>query len=621
MPNDPQVVPRGGLRQHAGDLAECGRRRGRHLVGPRRERHVRLEPQHPALRVEREQVGVRRGKILQSPLGRRINNAQRDAIETTGQVTVALLEAAQLALHGAVAVAHLGDGVVSLAYASPEQGDGVVFRLQFLLHHQITLFQSAVGGVEIVGLTAACATAEGHRGSSGGDHDGMDGFAVHLHRGVSFRVGAGYASFATSAYRPPYVPRMNPPRTRRFRFAAAIDASGVIAAPADAVIEFDEATWPACRLIQIESARAGDAIERTDEVLLPAFVNAHTHLDLTHIGPRPYDPRDGFDSWLRMILSERRHDDAGIRASVLHGVERCLAGAVVAVGDIAGVGRTEPLDELRASPLIGESYIEFFGLGARQRETVDEISALVQTQPADAGNVRLALSPHAPYTAGPDVYARAAAADLPVCTHLAESDAERRFIETGDGPMRKMLDALGVLDDDAMNDFARGQRPVAHLEPALRAQPWLLAHVCDATDDEIAFLSETDASVAYCPRSSHYFAHHAELGPHRYRDMLAAGVSVCLGTDSIVNLPLTSRGKLPTLGVLDEMRFLHERDATDPLTLLAMATVNGAAALSLDPARFMLTPGEKGGLSSVRAAGATLEAVLASTAQAELLTP
>ena len=184
-------------------------------------------------------------------------------------------------------------------------------------------------------------------------------------------------------------------RTTRLRFDAAIDASGVVASPAEVVITFDEAAWPACTLDSIEQSESPtDAPNaRPGEVLLPAFVNAHTHLDLTHIGPRGYDPRDGFESWLKMILAERRHDAEGIRASVLHGVERCMAGGVTAVGDIAGVGRTEPLEELRSSPLAGASFIEFFGLGDRQHEAAEEIAKLTRATPPNASNVALGLSP------------------------------------------------------------------------------------------------------------------------------------------------------------------------------------------------------------------------------------
>ena len=101
-------------------------------------------------------------------------------------------------------------------------------------------------------------------------------------------------------------------------------------------------------------------------------------------------------------------------------------------------------------------------------------------------------------------------------------------------------------------------------------------------------LAETGTSVAYCPRSSHYFRNHESFGPHRYRDMLAAGINVCLGTDSIVNLPPDESDRLSTL---DETRFLCRRDGTDPLTLLRMATVNGARALDLDPDLFIFRSG------------------------------
>jgi cytosine/adenosine deaminase-related metal-dependent hydrolase len=61
--------------------------------------------------------------------------------------------------------------------------------------------------------------------------------------------------------------------------------------------------------------------------------------------------------------------------------------------------------------------------------------------------------------------------------------------------------------------------------------------------------------------------------------MLTAGLPVALGTDSALVI-----GDSPTISVLDEMRFLWRRDGTDPMHLVAMATVHGARALGIDPA-------------------------------------
>ncbi|MFG0312636.1 MAG: hypothetical protein ACF8LL_00400, partial [Phycisphaerales bacterium] len=63
-----------------------------------------------------------------------------------------------------------------------------------------------------------------------------------------------------------------------------------------------------------------------DQLLLPALCNAHTHLDLTHIGPQPHVPGDGFVRWVDMIRSNRAVEDAQIGACVRLGVERSLAG-------------------------------------------------------------------------------------------------------------------------------------------------------------------------------------------------------------------------------------------------------------------------------------------------------
>jgi cytosine/adenosine deaminase-related metal-dependent hydrolase len=327
------------------------------------------------------------------------------------------------------------------------------------------------------------------------------------------------------------------------------------------------------------------------------MVNAHTHLDLTTVGPYELG-RGDFPRFLNHVRTHRPSTPDAIAHAVRLGIDLSLAGGVVAVGDIAGCPPSGPsavpFHALAESPLAGITYIEFFGIGPRDldrcRAALDTVAALAPTT-----HVRPGLSPHAPYTVSPRAYRAAldfaARHRLPLTTHLAESAAEREFIAQGTGPHRALLEAIGLWSDDLLADYARGNTPIAHLAPLLdefaHAKP-LAVHANDIPDADLPRLK---GPLAFCPRSSAYFAAERDFGPHRYTDLLAAGVNVCLGTDSIINLP--ARAADPAQGgisVLDEARFLYRRDRTPPATLLRMMTTAAADALSLPAADYRFAP-------------------------------
>ena len=382
-------------------------------------------------------------------------------------------------------------------------------------------------------------------------------------------------------------------------------------------------------------SRALRVVARPDCVLLPPLVNAHTHLDLTHIGPQPFDPVAGFGGFVRLVISRRLGEDEAIAQSVARGAALSLRGGVVAVGDIAGVAGSAgstgaqphpnagqptltPWRALASTALAGVSFLEFFAIGTREAANLERLEAtLAPLLPAGGGRgggpvpmigrVRLGLSPHAPYTVGPRAYAAARALArrttpaLAICTHLAETPAEREFIARGDGPFADFLRRIGLWSEQVRASVGEGLHPIEHLREVLELDQPLLAHVNDLPDAQLPTLARSGASVVYCPRSSDYFRNHEHFGPHRYRDMLAAGVPVCLGTDSVVNLPPDPHDPSQPLGgrlsTLDEARFLYQRDrgagdALAPALLLAMASTHGARALGLRAERFTFREGQ-----------------------------
>ncbi|HYE63021.1 MAG TPA: amidohydrolase family protein [Phycisphaerales bacterium] len=357
-------------------------------------------------------------------------------------------------------------------------------------------------------------------------------------------------------------------------------------------------------------------VDRRGCLLIPGLVNAHTHLDLTHIGPMPHDPDGGFRGFVDAVRRGRRVDDEGIAASMREGAAMSLAGGVVAVGDIAGAPMGRPSlaawRALREVFSVGVSFLEFFAIGRGMEPARERLATLVRENRGEIERlggmgVRLGVQPHAPTTVDRRVYEWVLSSHefqgWPVSTHLAETMDEREFVARGTGPQREFLEGLGLWSDEILEEVGRGDSPVQHLAGALGRRRFVCAHLNDVSDADIEVLARMGTSVAYCPRASEYFGAERVFGPHRYRDMMAAGVNVCLGTDSVINLP-AGTSRVSTWG---EVVRLVERDGLTLREGLAMCTVNGARALGIDEGMFGFAPGGGGfgGLVAVGDEGGT----------------
>lgn len=432
-----------------------------------------------------------------------------------------------------------------------------------------------------------------------------------------------------------------PPSTTLLRLtaAAAIDARGVLAAPAAVLLQlrppgpawrtaWTDLHWPAPSSPPVDSAQpapgqpiVGPAtvlalghpsqvpsppgclhIHRPAAVLLPGLINAHTHLDLSAIGPLPPEGPlpDRFGRFVQTVVANRPTTPSDIAAAVRLGARLCLQAGVVAVGDIAGAvgGRpsTEALDALAATPLGGVAFREFFAIGPGQTRLFEQSggpAGLAYTPsplPAHArAALRFGLSPHATYSVGPHAMQAAADTPLPLAVHIAESPEERRLFAEAQGPLQSFLERIGLWTPAVAAEFLADRRPLARVRPLVgRAAHTLLIHANDLTAPEIAALGAARATVVYCPRAARWFGYPQTVGPHPYRALLAAGARVLLGTDSAINLPqadLTAHGLSP----LDEARVLWQADG--PFPALPMLFDHAAEALGLPLSSVRLGPG------------------------------
>ena len=138
------------------------------------------------------------------------------------------------------------------------------------------------------------------------------------------------------------------------------------------------------------------------------------------------------------------------------------------------------------------------------------------------------------------------------------------------GPFRELWESIHQWDDHVPT-FAGGPIRFA-AEIGLLSSPALLAHVNYCDDDEMNLLANGQASVVYCPRTHEYFGH----PPHRFAEMMAAGINVAIGTDSCASSP--------DLNVLEDLRLAYRINKSTgrkipATTLWKMITISAARAL------------------------------------------
>lgn len=390
------------------------------------------------------------------------------------------------------------------------------------------------------------------------------------------------------------------------------------------VVEGERIAWVgAAERLPVEFATAS-RVDCGNAALMPGLVNAHTHLELTAL--RGFLEGLAFRDWLVVLTKARREcfDAASLYDASCAGIEEALRNGITTMADTTESGA--PLDAMRDLGVRGIGYIEVFGPNPAQRdESMRGLEASATAHRArDTVLVRTGISPHAPYTVSPDLYR--AVADFardghwPVAVHIAESEAERRFVRDGEGPFAEGHRARGI------PVVARGQSSIAMLESTglLAARP-LLIHAIRVDDDDVARIAAAGATVVHCPISNLKLGHGIAPVPA----MHAAGIAVGLGTDSVA-----SNDRVDMLGEARQASLLYAEaqgvpDALSAHDALTMATLGGARALGLEATIGTLEVGKAADLAAFSLAhpdaqpvhdpAVTLVHVLAGAASATLV--
>jgi 5-methylthioadenosine/S-adenosylhomocysteine deaminase len=332
----------------------------------------------------------------------------------------------------------------------------------------------------------------------------------------------------------------------------------------------------------------GEGTRYDDAVIIPGFVNAHSHLEYAVYGGFG-DGLGDFAEWITLHIQRKARIGWDEYVDVAKfGAAQCLASGVTTVGDCSYSGATAvACAELGLRATV---YLEVFG--AEPARALEHFAG-IRDRVGDAFSTRVqpGVSPHAPYSVSIELYEACAELGLPIATHISESRAEVDYLLTGTGTWGAYKDLLVAPPGKT------GTQLLA--EHDLLGPNVVAAHCVVLDEDEIGLLASTGTGVAHCPRSNGALG----CGVAPLAELREAGARVGVGTDSPASAPSFDFFEELRSVLLSARARARRPDVLSTSEALELGTLGSARALGLDAEIGSLVPGKRADFAIVSLEG------------------
>ena len=334
-------------------------------------------------------------------------------------------------------------------------------------------------------------------------------------------------------------------------------------------------------LVGIEDA--GDEVQNFEGILTPGFINAHCHLELSHMkGMIP--AHTGLQEFVKQIVGLRKVEDGIIQQAIGSAEDEMYNNGIVAVGDICNT--LDTLSIKQKHKLAYYSFVELYDLDPTRSN--DKINAGLKIQEAFEQNcVRASLVPHAPYSVSFNLWKLLTNyfGAHTITMHNQETIDENEFFEKKSGSFLGMYERTKVsLDFFEATGLSSLQSVLPYFKKAARS---ILVHNSFTSKEDIkAVQKEMPHSFwCLCPNANQYI----EQTMPPIELLRASGAEIVIGTDSYASNW--------SLNILDELKTIQKHTPSIPLAeMLSWATMNGARALQMEKGLGSFEKGKKPGI-------------------------
>ncbi len=339
----------------------------------------------------------------------------------------------------------------------------------------------------------------------------------------------------------------------------------------------------------VDETTAGENVEYFDGILCPGFVNAHCHIELSHLkGKIPQ--HTGLVNFVQTVMKERTASEEEKYMAMQSAATELYESGTVAVGDICNT--TDSITLKQNSQLHWHNFIEVSGfVGAVSQKRFDEATKTMEafTTALKVSEHKSTLVPHAPYSVSAALFSllNNASANKTISIHNQECAAENELYLNKSGGFLDLYCNFGI---DIESFSATGKRSLESWLPYFtKSQKIIMVHNTFTKKEDVAFAANNkgNSNLFYCmcPNANLYI----ENTLPDVEMMLQQTCNIVLGTDSYASNE--------QLNIFEEVKTICRNFPTISLeTVLKWATINGARALEIDKVVGTFEVGKKPGV-------------------------
>ncbi|MGJ1206103.1 amidohydrolase family protein [Sphingobacterium lactis] len=323
-------------------------------------------------------------------------------------------------------------------------------------------------------------------------------------------------------------------------------------------------------------------IETFKGALIPGFINAHCHIELSHmVGQLPQ--HTGLPAFLSAVINERGKHEASLEKAMEEADKTMYKNGIQAVGDHVNSAVSAKVKE--NSPITYHTFVEVMAVNkddvATRVDNAKEIEFHFDYKHSS-------ITPHAPYSCSKYLFKtlkKAVSEDNIISIHNQESDEENKLFRYKKG---EFLDFFKKMNMNVEDFRAQARNSLQSFLPYIPTKNKLiLVHNTYTSIKDLDFVDRMGRKVyfCFCPKANLYIENRIP----KIDNFMLGGHEIVIGTDSLASND--------TLDILEELKVIHQEfPELDFNETIKWATLNGAKALNLEHELGSLEVGKKPGL-------------------------